>query len=269
MSNQRVVVVTGASSGIGRACAMYLATRGWQVWGASRRTDNCDEGVANVALDVDDDASVERGIGTVLQNAGRIDAVVNNAGFGFAGSVEDTSPAEARAQLETNVIGVLRICRAVLPHMRARGSGHIVNVSSIAGRVAVPFQGIYCASKFAVEGLTEALRHEVADMGIAVALVEPGDYKSGFTDARRMTIGSGAGSAYVEKLARALASIVRHEQQGPTPEPVAQRVAAILESARPRLRHPIGRPLDRMAVALRPWIPAGIYERMIRDHYDV
>lgn len=245
-----------------------LARRDWVVWGASRRAV-ASEGVHALAMDVDDDASVERAIDRVLAESGRIDAIVNNAGFGYAGAVEDTSPDEARAQLETNVLGVLRTCRAVLPHMRAQGRGHIVNVSSIAGRVAVPFQGVYSASKFAVEGLSEALRLEVATLGISVTLVEPGDFATGFTGARRRTAASGPGSAYTDRLERALAAMENHERNAATPEPVALRIAEILDAPRPRLRHPIGRALDRLAVSIRPWIPAALHERLIRDHYDV
>jgi len=132
----------------------------------------------------------------VLADAGRIDAVVNNAGLGYAGALEDTSVDEARRQFETNLFGVHRVCRAVLPHMRERRAGRIVNMSSLGGLVTVPFQGMYCASKYALEAYTQALRMEVRPFGIQVAMIEPGDFATGFTAHRRMTAASAPGSPY-------------------------------------------------------------------------
>ena len=171
-SNQRVVLVLGASSGIGRACALELSRRGDRVYGASRRdpADLAGErtSIKRVRIDVDDDASVRAGVRSILEAEGRIDALINCAGFGFGGALEDTSDEELRAILETNVLGTLRTCRAVLPSMRARGGGTIVNVSSIGGRIALPFQGHYSATKFAVEGLSESLRMEAHPFGVRV-----------------------------------------------------------------------------------------------------
>src|SRR5215470_2155720 len=145
----QVVLITGASSGIGAACATYLHARGYRVYGTSRRPSEVPApAFPLLAMDVDDDASVRHGVAQVLAMAGRVDVAVNNAGIAIAGAVEETSDDEARAQLETNLFGVLRVCRAVLPIMRQQGGGTIVNISSVAGALGIPFQGLYSASKF-------------------------------------------------------------------------------------------------------------------------
>ncbi len=265
----RVVLVSGASSGLGQACARELAARGDTVFGTSRSPRDDDGGVAMLAMDVDDDDSVARAVATVVERGGRIDAVVNNAGFGFAGALEDTSSAEARAQLETNVIGVLRVCRAVLPHMRRAGRGHIVNVSSLAGRIALPYQGIYSASKFALAGLTASLRHELAADGIRVAMVEPGDFKTGFTAARRLTAASGAASVHHDALRRTLAIVERDEAHGADPTAFARAVARLLDDPSPPLRTSCGHASQRFAAWLHDRVPDPIAERVVRRLYAV
>ncbi|HWB80527.1 MAG TPA: SDR family oxidoreductase [Nannocystaceae bacterium] len=265
----RVVLVTGASSGLGQACARFLALRGDTVFGTSRSAREDDGGVAMLAMDVDDDASVERAIATIVARAGRIDAVVNNAGFGLAGALEDTTSDEARAQLETNVIGVLRVCRAVIPHMRHAGVGHIVNVSSLAGRVAMPYQGMYTASKFALTGLTTSLRHELAADGIRVALVEPGDFKTGFTAARRMSAGSKRSAVHHDALARTLAIVERDEASGADPTRFAQTIARLLDDPAPPLRTSCGHAGQRFGAWLHDRVPDPIAERVVRRLYAV
>src|SRR6266498_4866639 len=166
---QKVVIVTGASSGIGKSCAEYLKQRGHKVYCASRSTeDQLSDG--KISLDVDNDDSVNRAVQRVFEHAGRIDVVINAAGFGIVGAVEDTAIAEAKTQFETNFFGVVRVCKAVLPVMREQGSGLIINISSIAGLVSLPFQAFYSASKFALEGMTEGLRMEVAPFGVRIVL---------------------------------------------------------------------------------------------------
>jgi len=178
MADRRVAVVTGASSGISEAIAGRLTEAGYRVFGASRRQPG--GGVEHIAMDVNDDESVRAGVASVLATAGRIDVLVNNAGYLCAGAVEEIPLADAKAQFETNYFGVLRATLAVLPAMRERGTGHVITVSSLAGLVPVPFWDHYNASKFAVEGLMETLRHEVRPFGIQVALVEPGSIKTPF-----------------------------------------------------------------------------------------
>src|SRR5215831_16453840 len=181
MADRRVALVTGASSGIGEATDARLAAAGFRVFGGSRN-GSADRGAAveHLVLDVRDDASVRDCIGHVRRAAGRLDVLVNNAGYLCAGAVEEVPAAEAQAQFETNYFGVARMTAAVLPGMRERRAGHIITISSLVGLAAVPFWGHYSASKFAVGGLMEALRHEVRLFGISVALVEPGMIRTPF-----------------------------------------------------------------------------------------
>ncbi len=254
-----VVLVTGASSGIGRACAEHLHQRGYRVYGASRRPP-AGAPFEAVAMDVDDDASVAAGVALVLEREGRISAVVNSAGFGLAGAVEDTGIAEAKQQFETNFFGVLRVCRAVLPSFRAQGGGRIVNVSSLGGIFGMPFSGMYSASKFALEGMSEALRLETRAFGVHVSLIEPGDFQSNFTTARRMTAEARTSPTYQGAFRRAMASAEKDERNAPTPEPIARLVERVLAARSPRLRYSIGMPGQRIVVLLKRLLPARVFE---------
>jgi NAD(P)-dependent dehydrogenase (short-subunit alcohol dehydrogenase family) len=220
-------------------------------------------------MDVTDDDSVAHAIDTIYQQAGRIDVVVNNAGIGIAGAIEDTSMAEARAQFETNLFGVLRVCRAIVPRMRAQGGGRIINISSIGGLIALPFQGLYCASKFALEGMTEALRMEVAPFGIKVSLVEPGDFRTAFTQNRSRVAASGEGSAYDAQMQISLAIMERDEQRGPAPIAVARLVETIIAARNPRLRYSVGMFHQRLAILLRRVLPAAWFEYLIAASYEL
>src|SRR4051794_2941819 len=177
-----VALVTGASSGIGEAAARELVAAGFTVYGTSRKAVAGEqrEGVTFLPLDVTDDASVAIAVGDVLARSGRIDVLVNNAGFGVAGAAEESSVDQARALFETNVFGLMRVTRAVLPVMRAQGSGRIINVSSIVGLIPVPFMALYASSKHALEGYSESLDHEVREHGVRVLLIEPGFTKTAF-----------------------------------------------------------------------------------------
>src|ERR1700733_9888901 len=193
--SSRVVLVTGTSSGFGRAIAAALARDGHRVFASTRGSDAAVPGAPHVTLDVTDAASVADCVAAVM-NAGRIDVLINNAGLGIAGAIEDTSDDEAHAQFDANFFGMHRMCRAVLPHMRQQGGGFIINMSSLAGQIAIPFQGFYSASKFAIEGYTEALRMEVRSFGVRVSMIEPGDFATAFTMNRRMTGGHAPESPY-------------------------------------------------------------------------
>lgn len=273
-----VILVTGASSGIGKACAEFLHQQGDRVYGTSRRAPRAvAQPIASagrrpafdlIPLDVTSDESVERAIGIVAAREGRIDAVVNNAGFGLAGAVESTTIEEAREQFETNFFGTMRVCRAVLPIMRQQGHGHILNVSSIAGRIGIPFQALYSASKFAVEGFTEALRMEVAPFGIRVVLVEPGDFHTGFTASRRVSRDS-ASQAYTARQAKALEVMEHDETHGATPESVGRLVHRILTNRSPALRYAVGPASETLALALKRLAPSRLFEWGIARYYRV
>lgn len=269
--DQRVVLVTGASSGIGEACARFLSQRGHRVYGFSRRATGTskagDNGVIHLAMDITDDRSVKQAVGLVLEREERIDIVVNSAGIGIAGAVEETSIEEARMQLEVNFFGVLRVCRAVLPAMRESGSGYIINIGSIGGLIAIPYQGLYSASKFALEGLSESLRVEVKDFGIRVVIVEPGDHKTSFTENRRLTDESSDNSPYRDRFQRAVARMAADEQSNPGPERIARLVHKIATTANLRFRYTIGPGSQRAAVLLKRIAPYSIVESLMKRYY--
>lgn len=259
----KVALVTGASSGIGAAIAAALAKSGYRVFGASRHPGAFAGGIETIAIDVDDDASVASAVAAVIQKAGRLDAVINNAGWALMGPIEETSIAEARAQMETNFFGVLRVCLAVLPIMRAQESGHIVNVSSLAGVFGNPFSGLYSASKFAVEGLSESLRFEMRRFGVRVTLIEPGDTQSQLPARRRVVAAASAQSAYAEAFARLQKGQAKDEAGAPSADGVAELVLKILAAPNPRLRHSVGMAGQRIVVVLKRVLPYSWFERIV------
>jgi len=260
MTDQRVALVTGASSGIGRACAELLAARGLRVYAASRS--------AAFPMDVTDDASVHAAVGEIIGKEGRLDVVVNNAGIAVAGAVEDTSVEEAKAQFEVNFFGVLRVCRAVLPVLRRQGAGYIVNIGSIGGLVAIPYQGLYSASKFALEGLTESLRLEAASFGVNVVLMEPGDHRTSLTANRFRTAESQASSVYRDRCDRAIARMAADEQSGSAPEAAARLLYRIVSRPHPRLRYTVGPAPQRAAVWMKRLMPYAVVERVMNIYYS-
>lgn len=264
MTNQKVVLVTGASSGIGEATAARLAKDGHRVFGTSRRGGADRGGVETLTLDVCSDGSVQACVEEVLRKAGRIDALVNNAGYLLCGAIEEATVEEARAQLETNFFGVVRMVKAVLPPMRRARSGHILTVSSLAGLVPVPFWGFYNASKFAVEGYMETLRHELRPLGIRVAMVEPGAIHTPFfesTPAKAM-------SEYGPWRDRALKTMGQFAEEAPGPEVVAEVVARLLASPSPPLRSRVTR--DAALFPFLRWLlPASAFEAGTRRNFNL
>lgn len=266
----RVALVTGASSGIGLVIAKDLHSAGYRVYGTSRKVGGKDNPYGDfelIKMDVDHDASVEAAIGIVVEREGGLDVVVSNAGMGVAGALEDTSSEEALAQFQTNFFGNHRVCRAALPHLRARERAHIVVIGSIAGLIAVPFQGMYSAAKFALEGYCEALRMELRGSSVRVAIVEPGDFATGFTAARRLAADSGDGSAYRATFEAALAVIETDETGGADPVLVSRVVKRIIETDRPALRHLVGPFLQTAVARAKPFVPGAAFEALIADHY--
>jgi NAD(P)-dependent dehydrogenase (short-subunit alcohol dehydrogenase family) len=267
--NRRVVLVTGASSGIGLACATHLARRGFRVYGTSRRADAGSPDVTMLTADVTDDRSVEQAVATVLAREGRLDILVNNAGMGIAGPVESTSIEQAKGQFEVNFFGAFRVCRAVLPAMRRQRSGYIINIGSIGGILAIPYQSMYSASKFALEGLSEALRMEVRPFGIRVVIIEPGDHKTSLTENRQFTEISGATDPYSPSFEAALLKTAHDEQSGPGPEQIARLLHRIVNQRHPRLRYTIGPVPQRAAVWLKRLMPYSILEYSMRTYYGL
>jgi NAD(P)-dependent dehydrogenase (short-subunit alcohol dehydrogenase family) len=262
-ANIKVVLVTGASSGIGQAIARHLAVRGWRVFGTSRHQAADFEGVEMLAMDVDDDDSVVRAVAAIVEKTGRLDAAVNNAGWALMGPIEDTPMADARAQMETNFFGVLRVCRAVLPIMRAQRNGCIVNIGSLGGIFGMPFSGIYSASKFAVEGLSESLRLETRRFGVRVVLIEPGDTRSQLPQRRRTVQPVRHASAYQEIFDRFQAKQAQDEAKAPPPDGVAALVERILRDPRPAMRYTAGMWDQRMVAPLKRCLPYSWFERLV------
>ncbi|MFB6281394.1 MAG: SDR family oxidoreductase [Haloferacaceae archaeon] len=258
---ERTVLVTGSSSGIGRATVEAFLDDGWTAYATARDPDDVAglgerDGCSVAALDVTDGDDVERVVGRMIDEQGRIDCLVNNAGYGQFGPVEDLPVGTVRRQYEVNVYGPHRLTRAVLPHMREAGDGTVVNVSSVAGRVAFPGGGAYCGSKFALEAMSDALRAEVGDHGIDVVLIEPGPVDTGFRErAAREVEGdgeapgldrSGAYGSFYEAFGAAR-SVGDGGPGTVGPERVAAAVVDAAAATRPRARYPVGA-LARVAV---------------------
>ena len=267
MSNSKVVVVTGVSSGIGRAAAMKFAKQGCRVFGTVRNTAKAQAipGVVLIEMDIRDDASIERGIQTVIAQAKRIDVLVNSAGGTLLGAAEETSIAEAQTLFDTNVFGLLRVIKAVLPHMRQQRSGRIVNVSSVLGFLPAPYMALYSASKHAVEGLSETLDHEVRQFGIRVALVEPSFTKTNLDLNAPQTVARI--SDYSQELGIVSQAIQNNVQKAPQPEGVAATmVAAALGPW--KMRHtPKGE--ASLLAKLRRFMPAGPVEKGLRKTFGL
>jgi NAD(P)-dependent dehydrogenase (short-subunit alcohol dehydrogenase family) len=255
-------LVTGCSTGIGRATAIELTKRGFDVVASARRPETLEDldVVATLALDVDSDESV----GAAIAKAGQIDVLVNNAGFGVVGPVETVPLADVRRMFETNVFGVIRMIQAVLPQMRERGSGTIVNVTSLAGRVAPPFDGFYSATKFGIEGLSEALHYEVGHFGIRIVLIEPGVFETSFGDnAAHFGMENGP---YDELAAQWEASRDKlpANDQSVGPETVAHAIAEAIEAKEHRLRHPVGADAE-LVTSVRAQLDDATFEATMRE----
>jgi NAD(P)-dependent dehydrogenase (short-subunit alcohol dehydrogenase family) len=267
-SAPRVALVTGASAGIGRACADRLAGAGWVVVGASRRGTG-GTGWAGLVMDVDGDAAVRDGVAGVLKEHGRIDAVVTAAGWGVAGAAEDTSIAEAKAQFETNFWGCVRVVQAVLPSMRERGAGRIVLLSSIGGVIGIPFQAYYSATKFALEGFAESLAYEVAPFGVAVTLVQPGNFATDFTASRKVAESATPDSAYGAAMTKAVALMERDERNGAPPGHVAATVQRVLDARKPPRRVSVGKASERIGIIAKRLLPFRVFESAAKSSLGV
>ncbi|CAG2372369.1 MULTISPECIES: oxidoreductase [Burkholderia] len=265
MSNPTVVVVTGVSSGIGRTTAEQFARRGCRVFGTVRSIARTAPvaGVELIEMDVRDDASVQSGIRTIVERAARIDVLVNNAGTSLIGAVEETSVVEAAALFDTNVFSILRTVQAVLPHMRARRGGRIVNVSSVLGFLPAPYMGLYAASKHAVEGLTETLDHELRQFGIRATLVEPSFTRTSLdVNAPRA---SAKIADYDRERTLAARAVVDNVKAAPEPDGVASTIVEAALGAWRMRRAPSGE--ASLLRTLRRFMPAGPVDSSLRKKF--
>ena len=265
----KTALVTGASSGIGEETAHTLHKLGYTVYAAARRTDRLKQltnvGIHALTMDVTDDESMTSGIEKIIAETGRIDVLVNNAGYGSYGAIEDVTLDEARRQFEVNVFGLGRLTQLVLPHMRAQRSGTIINISSMGGRLTTPLGGWYHATKHAVEALSDALRMETAPFGIDVVVIEPGGIRTEWSGIAADHLEETAeGSAYASQI-KAVANSMRSEstnkRQSP-PSVIADTVEKIVTARKPRTRYVVGfaaKPL----VTLRRLLPDRAFDRVI------
>jgi NAD(P)-dependent dehydrogenase (short-subunit alcohol dehydrogenase family) len=268
--DSQVILITGASSGIGKVCADYLHQCGHKVYGAGRRFQNeATPSFETVKMNVDDDAEVQDGVGRIIEREGRLDVVVNCAGAGLAGPIEETSIEEAKALFETNFFGTMRVCRAALPLMRRQQSGLIVNISSIGGLISIPFQGLYSASKFALEGFTEALRTEVLAFGIRVVLIEPGDFKTPFRERRPKSGESEKSTAYSDGFSKVLATVEKDEMNGHDPAAIARLIERIIANPSPKLRYTVGPPFQRISPRLKSVFPHRLTEWLTLKYFKL
>lgn len=235
----KVVLVTGASSGIGQSIAAHLASRGYHVFGTSRQpAAHTIEGVTMLSLDITDDDSVRACVAAVFEQAGGLDVLINNAGSDLVGALEETSLEDAKWIFDVNFFGAVRMVQAVLPQMRERRSGQIINISSALGLAAWPFEGYYCASKYALEGYTESLCYEMNLFGIRVSSVQPGFFKSNMIAQARQADTTIAD--YASPRAHSIRLNHSWAKNAPDPLPVARTVQQIIESRHPRLRYAVG-----------------------------
>jgi short-subunit dehydrogenase len=270
----KVILITGASSGLGKACAEALVKRGHSVYGTSRYARFLDnsadpESLKMIPMDVNDDISVARAVAHVIDKAGVIHVVVNNAGYGIAGAVEDTTIDEAKALFDTNFFGIHRVCRAVLPYLRQQGFGHIINVGSLGGVVSIPFQSFYSASKAALARLSDGLSMELKPFGIKVTRIEPGDYNTGFTSNRVFVAASDPSGVYGERCSGAVAVMEHDEQNGADPIDMANFLVKIIESRHPALNYRVGMFMQKFLVGLVPFLPDRVVEKLLMGTYRV
>jgi len=267
MVENRVVLITGTSSGFGRETARLLLGRSFKVYGTSRNPSAKpqESGVGMIALDVDSDDSVQNGVKDLLDEAGRLDVLVNNAGYVLTGGAEETAIEEAKAQFETNFFGPVRMAKAVLPTMRKQGSGQIINISSMAAILPVPFEGYYAAAKAALLAWSEALRHEVKRFGIKVSVIEPGFFKTNLGNTRkiaRYTIRD-----YDELRERAMSTLDDDFRNGADPKIMAETVFRIITSKNPKLEYAVGS--ERRYKTLKHLMPQSTIENGVRRHWKL
>jgi NAD(P)-dependent dehydrogenase (short-subunit alcohol dehydrogenase family) len=262
---RNIVLITGCSSGIGNACCEVLCCDDLVV-GASRKETKSDLWTY-IPMDITDDASVKNAVHLILSQYGRIDAVVHCAGTSLAGPVEETTISDAQAQFETNYFGTIRILQAVLPIMRSQLSGRIVIIGSIGGLIGLPFQAHYSATKFALDGMIEALRREVSPFGIALSLLHPGNFRTALNQNRAFAQIISSLSAYDVAYEKAVRFYADEELTARPPTLVALKVKRILQHKRPQRQYLIGTPLELIGVYAKRFLPSALFDHLIRIFY--
>ena len=277
MADQKVAVVTGSSSGIGYETALVLARNGFRTYATMRNLEKA-KAISDVAkreklslhtikLDVTDEKSVNDAIKTIKSDAGRIDVLVNNAGYGLTGSLEDLSMSEIKAQYETNVFGLIRVTQAVLPIMREQKSGIIVNISSIGGKMAIPLQSPYHGTKFAVEGLSESIAYELEPFGIKIVIIEPGAIKTNFDTGMVVAQkNQNPSSPYYKSMQKLQSSINSVFKNGTPPAKVAEVILNAITTPNPNLRYTVGEDAALLAQK-RKELPDSEFQKLVLEFF--
>jgi short-subunit dehydrogenase len=267
---KKVILITGISSGFGQQTARLLAANGHIVYGTIRREAETDTGVNILMLDLMEPDTIKNAVKAVLEKEGRIDVLINNAGMHTGGPVETIPDDFIRKQMDTNFMGMVRLTKEVLPGMRHQGGGTIINFSSIGGLMGLPFQAFYSASKFAIEGFSEALRMEVKKFNIKVVLINPGDFHTNNSANRRGFLAPAIeNDPYNEQFKKTLEIIEKDEAGGWEPSVLARKIVRIVNSNYPRNKYIIASFEQKLAVVLKYVLPGKIFFRILEDHYKI
>lgn len=260
------ILITGASSGIGRAIAEHFINKGFNVIGTSREPNQTDSTVPLYQLNIMDEVTVNKVVQQFVQKFGTIDVLINNAGYALAGPIEETTIKEAKEQLDVNFFGAVRMIQAVLPKMRANGGGLIINISSIGGLIGMPYQAFYSASKFALEGLVEALRIEVKKYNIKIININPGDFKTSCHENRLFA--KGITNLYEKDFNTVLDKCIHDEKNGSNPQMIARLVEKLInKSTAYKVRYSIGRFDQRLAAWLKNKLGSRIFEKIVASAF--
>ena len=267
---KKVILITGASSGIGYDAAIRLAEQGHRVYGAARRVELLEQlqksGVVPVRMDVTDEESMVNGVQTIIDAEGRIDVLVNNAGYGYMGAIENVLISEAKRQLEVNLFGLARLTQLVLPYMRKQHSGRIINTSSVAGKAVIPFGGWYNVSKYSVEALSDALRIEVKQFGIKVCLIEPGGIKTNWGIIAADNLETSSKGTDYESTGLNMARLLKYGYTSnwlSNPARVAKAIARAVNAKKPKIRYRVGAG-SGLIVILHAILPARWWDSIMR-----
>jgi Short-chain dehydrogenases of various substrate specificities len=263
-----VILITGITSGFGRAMASQLSLDGHKVYGTYRRDSDPLPGVTYIKADVQDQESLKSAVAQVVEAEGRIDTLISNAGMGIGGPLEFTSIDDAQRQMDVNFMGMVRLVSLVVPIMRQQQHGHIICISSIGGLMGLPYQGMYSASKFAIEGYCQSLRLEVRQFGINVTVINPGDFSTGFTAQRDKVDNSDALAAY-PGYARSMQSIEHDENSGLQPDRLARRISRIVRKRHPRNRYIIATLVQKASVLLKAILPSRWFDCVLGAYYKL
>ncbi|OAD92792.1 short-chain dehydrogenase/reductase [Aequorivita soesokkakensis] len=265
----KTILITGGSSGIGKAIGEYLSEKGYQVFGTSRNPENItNSSFPLLKMDVNSNESIEATIAELLGKVEKIDVVINNAGVGITGPIEETPENEIKKAFQTNFHGPINVIKAVLPQMRKQGFGHILNVTSIAGYMGLPYRGIYSASKAALEITIEAMRMETLQFGVKMTNIAPGDFATNIA-AGRYHAPVLENSPYKKDYGNTLKMMNEHVDNGGDPLEMAKAVHKIIETANPKIHYKVGSPLQKFSIVLKRILPDKAYERMLLKHYGL